>query len=233
LFYLSALVSTSLIRTLSSNFLCSEPGYPRTLHLLAQHIQEPAFPEALQTFLYLHEHPDTEDLPATLPPFDKHIRVHHSATALYYSPSDVCGAGGLIRETIRSSPSYRGGLRRDTIFVSVDSTDPGIKGIMVARVLLFFSFNCRRTDFSCALVRWFVYDGRDDDTGMWMVCPERGRSMLQVIDTDSIVRGAHLLPVHGNSKVPQRFSHFAALDSYRSFFVNHFVDHHAHELILG
>jgi hypothetical protein len=57
------------------------------------------------------------------------------------------------------------------------------------------------------------------------------------LDTDAIVRGAHLLPIYGQSKVPQRFNHFAALDSYKSFFVNHFMieSHwsHAHELILG
>ena len=31
--------------------------------------------------------------------------------------------------------------------------------------------------------------------------------MLQVIDADAIVRGAHLLPIYGQSKVPQRFNH--------------------------
>ena len=175
-----------------------------------------------------------EDLPATLPPFKKHIHVHHSATATYYSPSNGCGAGGLIQETIHSSPSYHGGLHRDTVFVSVDSADPGIEGMMVAHVLLFFSFNYWRRDFSCALVHWFIYDEYDDDTGMWMVCPERGHSMLQVIDTNSIVCGTHILPIHArNSKVPQFFNYLTALDSYRSFFVNHFIDHHAHKLILG
>ena len=105
--------------------------------------------------------------------------------------------------------------------------------MMVAHILLFFSFNYQQRDFSCALVHWFIYDGHDDDIGMWMVHPERGHSMLQVIDTDTIIHGAHLLPIYGNSKVPQHFDHFAALDSYRSFFVNHFIDHHAHKLILS
>jgi hypothetical protein len=56
--------------------------------------------------------------------------------------------------------------------------------------------------------------------------------MMTTTTTDS-VRGALLLPIYGQSKVLQQFNHFAALDSYKSFFVNHFIDNHAHELILG
>ena len=37
---------------------------------------------------------------------------------------------------------------------------------------------------------------------LWWVRPECGRSMLQVIDTDAIVRGAHLLPIYEQSKCP-------------------------------
>ena len=33
------------------------------------------------------------------------------------------------------------------------------------------------------------------------------------------------------SCVPERFSHFDALDAYKSFFVNHYADHHVYELI--
>ena len=47
-----------------------------TVHALAQHIQQPAFPEALQMFLYLHDHPNMENLPKTLLPFNKCIHVH-------------------------------------------------------------------------------------------------------------------------------------------------------------
>lgn len=56
---------------------------------------------------------------------------------------------------------------------------------------------------------------------------------MDVIDAKSIVRGAHLLPVYGNTQVPERFDHFDALCVYKSFFVNHFADHRTNELILG
>jgi hypothetical protein len=69
---------------------------------------------------------------------------------------------------------------------------------------------------------------------MWQVKPEcsrGGEPVMDVINIDSIVRSAHLLPVYGTSRVPERFSHFQALSAYQSFFVNHFADHHVHELI--
>jgi len=103
---------------------------------------------------------------------------------------------------------------------------------------MFFSFlYCQKFHF-CVLVHWYVCesDERDEDTGMWIVHLEQtrgGKAVLDVIDAESIVRGAHLLPVYGNSQFPERFSHFNALSMHKSFFVNHFADHHSNELILG
>jgi len=71
---------------------------------------------------------------------------------------------------------------------------------------------------------------------MWTVrleCSRGGQAVVNVINVDSIVRGAHLLPIYGNLPVPERFSHFDALATYKSFFVNHFTDHHTFELILS
>ena len=48
-----------------------------------------------------------------------------------------------------------------------------------------------------------------------------------------MARAAHLLPVFGLSQVSDDFSHHDALDRFNSFFVNHFVDHHAHEFVTG
>ncbi len=134
-------------------------------------------------------------------------------------------------------PQYRGGQRYDTVFVELDSSKPGLLGMVVARVLLFFSFEYRRKSHSCGLVHWYVRDSddRDEDTGMWTVCLERSHTqpVLDVINIDSIVRGAHLLPIFGSSPVPEKFSYFNTLTAYKSFFVNHYADHHTYELILG
>ena len=233
----------SVVCTMSSRLVVfhllifTESRYPRNLYRLAEHIRQPKFPLALRRFLFMHNHPDQQ--PPTeienLPSFEGEIRVYHSAVAIYYAPSDLCGAGGLYRERIRSTPLFHGHERRDTVFVVLDESKGGMEGMEIGRVLLFFSFRYRRESFLCVLINWFIYDEEPDrDTGMWTVQLERdrqGQPTVEVIDIDTIARGAHLLPVYGSSRVPDDFSHHDALDSYNSFFVNHFIDHYAHEFI--
>ena len=207
------------------------------------HIQEPQFPLALHQFLYEYNYPNSENLPShkdNCPPFAGKIHVYHSAIATFYSPSDLCGAGGMLRERIRSNPSFKGHQQHDTVFVVLDESQPGMLGMVIARVLLFFSFHYRHKDFSCAFVNWFIphdTEQPDADTGMWTVHLEQnhrtGHPVYQVIDVDTIARGAHLLPIFGSHRVPEGFSHHNALDGYQSFFVNHYIDHHAHEFLTG
>ena len=47
--------------------------------------------------------------------------------------------------------------------------------------------------------------------------------MVEVIDLDTIARGAHLLPIFGSLKISDDFSYHCALASFNSFFVNHFI----------
>ncbi|KDR70757.1 hypothetical protein GALMADRAFT_214468 [Galerina marginata CBS 339.88] len=78
------------------------------------------------------------------------------------------------------------------------------------------------------------HQGARSYTGMWTVQLEhdrRGLPTVEVIDIDTVARGAHLLPVYGSSRVPEDFSHHDALNNYNSFFLNYFVDHNAHEFI--
>ena len=195
------------------------------------------FPLALHRFLFIHNHPDKQ-VPANiedLPSFEGEIKVYHSAGATYYAPSDSCGAGGLRRERIRSTPSFHGHERHDTVFVVLDESKSRMEGMEIGRVLLLFSFHYCRETFSCALINWFIHDDEPDcDTGMWTVqleCDRRGQPTVDIINIDTIARGAHLLPIYGFSRIPDDFSHHDALDSFNSFFVNHFIDQHAHELI--
>ena len=218
-----------------------ESSYPRDLVVLAVSIKQPTFPLALRQFLYMHENPDHElEPPSTIedcPQFHGEIKVYHSATAIFYAPSDLCGAGGMRRELIRSTPCFHGHPRRDTVFVVLDESHSGMRGLEVGRILLFFTFSYRRKHFSCALINWFVHHSEPDtDTGMWAVqleCDRRGIPTVQVIEVETIARAAHLLPIYGSERVPEDFSHHDALDSFRSYFVNHFVDHHAHEFVGG
>jgi hypothetical protein len=216
----------------------SEPAYPSQLHALATYINQPKFPLVFMQFLYKYGHSNEQIAPSTIEEcsaFEGVIKVHHSAVATFYSPSDLSGSGGLRREQIRSTPNFFGHPRRDTVFVVTDDSQAGMEGMEIGRVLLFFSFEYRRKTFPCALINWFVHtDGRDPDTQMWTVKPEfdrRGEPTLEVIHLDSIARAAHLLPVYGQSRVPEDFDYHTALDSFNSFFVNHYIDHHAHEFI--
>ncbi|KAI9452680.1 hypothetical protein BJY52DRAFT_1124162 [Lactarius psammicola] len=216
----------------------SESGYPSQPHALAMYICQPKFPLVFAQFLYKVCHPDEQIAPSKIeecPAFDGVIKVHHSAVATFYAPGDLSGSGGMRRKRIRSTPHFFGHPRRDTVFVVVDDSQTGMEAMEIGRVLMFFSFEYRRKTYSCALINWFVHtDERDSDTGMWVVKQEfdyHGQPTVEVIHVDSIARAAHLLPVYGASQVPEEFRYHSALDTFHTFFVNHYVDHHAHEFI--
>jgi hypothetical protein len=150
----------------------------------------------------------------------------------------------MYRERIRANRRWKGKSRHDTVFVKVnDVGDEGaegseiMQGMLIARVLLFFSFHdpVLREEIPCALVNWFmpVSDQRDEVMGMWEFRPEMvgSRPTLEVIHLDTIVRGAHLLPNYGRGFLPEDFDARSALEAFRSYFVNHFIDYHAHELL--
>ncbi|KAJ7687975.1 hypothetical protein B0H16DRAFT_1354306, partial [Mycena metata] len=104
-------------------------------------------------------------------------------------------------ERIRAVRSWRGGpARYDTIFVEQDGDLPGFCGLLTARVLLFFSFKHDHIEYPCALVTWLaaIGDPPCPDVGMWMVEPDvdnRGKRVMDIIHVDSILRGAHLIPI--------------------------------------
>ncbi|KAF8259888.1 hypothetical protein EI94DRAFT_1773823 [Lactarius quietus] len=209
-----------------------QPSYPSRLRTLAAYINQPRFPLVFSQFLYKHCHPEEQIAPPTIeecPTFEGTIKVHHSAVATYYSPSNLSGSSGLWCERIQSTPNFHGHACRDTVFIVVDNSElgmEGMEGMEVGSVLLLFSFEYQCKTFLCVLINWF--------TGMWVVKPEldrHGEPMLEVIHLDSIARAAHLVPIYGQSWVPEDFNYHDALDTFNSFFVNHYIDHHAHEFI--
>ncbi|KAI0652180.1 hypothetical protein C8Q79DRAFT_898811 [Trametes meyenii] len=174
------------------------------------------------------------------PPFEddsENIRVYHSATATYYAPSDISGIGGMRREHVRATPAWHGGpLRYDCVFVNKDQRVHGLLGMGIARVRLFFSFKYNGNYYPCAAVHWFhrTKDEVDNDTGMWLVEPafiSRGIPLISVIHLDSIVRAAHLIGLSVDQSVPDDLQSHQALDTFDTFYVNKYVDHHAFELL--
>ena len=141
----------------------------------------------------------------------------------------------MYREHILSNMKWKGKPRYDTVFVYDDGDV--MNGMLIARVLLFFSFQdpilCEV--IPCALVNWFVpiSDQCDKVMGTWEVKLEMAgvRPTLEVIHLDSIVRGAHLLPAYGRGFLPEDFDFRDALEAFQSYFVNNLIDYHAHELL--
>ena len=224
-------------------FIWLERNYPCTLEALSAHIQQPSLPGLLRRFLYDQIHPDGLISSADIaldgcPQFYGRISVFHSAIARFYAPSDICGAGGMYREHIRSTPAWHGEHPRyDTVFIKTGRELPGMGGLAVGRIFLFFSFTFQDVHYPCALVHWYSLVGLEPDgeTGLWVVKPDfkadRSRS-LAVVHLKSISRGAHLIGVYGSSFLPEGFHFNNSLDLFRAYFVNRYADHHTHEFLI-
>jgi hypothetical protein len=229
-FLLHSLIATNKVRT-------------RNVFTLANEIEQPKFPMLIRRFLYDQLFPDnilssSEVSLLDCPAFSGQIRVHNSAVATFHAPCDPSGIGGMRREHIRAVPCWRKSHSRyDCVFLNRDPDIPGVRGMDIVRVLLFFSFDLGGKVFPCALVRWFtvIGDGPDEDTGMWVVQPEVdtvGVPVLSVIHLDCVIRAAHLLPVFAsNVPIPRALHHSQTLDSFNLFYVNKFIDHHAFKIV--
>ncbi|KAI9441589.1 hypothetical protein H4582DRAFT_2110402 [Lactarius indigo] len=225
-----------------SYFESRERGYPSSVTELATVFQQPDFQDLLRRFLFDQLHMDDPNAPAgsdvplaQCPPFDGKISVYHTATAVFFSPSDPSGLQGMRSECIRCNPRWRKQTPRfDTAFVERDSTLPGARGFDVVRLRALFSFVWRDIYYPCALIRWFIHvgDKPDEVTGLWVVQPDTnadGSPAVEVIHLDSVLRAAHLLPVFGNSFMPIELSPHNALDAFETYYINKYIDYHAFE----
>jgi hypothetical protein len=107
-----------------------------------------------------------------------------------------------------------------------------MRGMVIVRVLLFFSFDLNGVYYPCALVEWFDRVQCDATTGMWIVWPAliHGRHDKSVIPLDSFLRAAHLIPVFSDKKLPQAIDYTQSLDKFSAYFVNKYIDHHAYKI---
>ena len=203
---------------------------------IAAEIELPEFPVLIRQFIYNQKHSDDVSNASVpdLPMFYDKITIYSSALATFHAPSNISGIGGMCRKRIRAMKSWRNGPGRyDTIFVNMDSSMDGMRGLDVARVRLFFSLCYDGVEYPCALVRWFsrVGDSPDEHTGMWVVQLDDDEYPPSIIHLDSVVRAAHLLPVFGLERVSKALSFTDTLDNFTRFYVNKFADHHAFETI--
>ena len=89
----------------------------------------------------------------------------------------------------------------------------------------------------CALVHEFSksFDDPDPYNGIWIVEPDINRDkywVMSVIDVDSIIHAAHLLPVfRGDAAVPREINFSHTLDVFTAFYVNKYTDYHTFETV--
>ena len=223
-------------------------NYPRSLHGLGQRIDRPNLPDLVRKYLFEQAYPgvdlDTETFHTQLPYIDvsyaDHIKVYHSARAIFCAPSNPSTTTGMYHETIRATPSWnRGeipGPRYDCVLISSGSnSESSMSNFLIARVLMFFSFTINGKLHQCALVHWFSVSGDqpDPDNGMWVVTPDYfgGAQNLSVIHIDSIFRAAHLLPIFDTTPLPRTLNYTATLDSFQGFYLNTYIDYHTYETL--
>ena len=221
--------------------------YPTTLWELGQHIGQCNLEDLICEFLFYQENP--EDTP--LPPIQSicwltagiaHLSVFHSVCAVFCAPNNPSGIGGMYCETIRSTPQWKSGdgtigPRRDCILLDNGSDEPGVKGVDVARVHLFFSFETEDQVYRCALVQNFckTFTDPDPDNGMWVVEPKHfadDSRFMSIVHINSIICATHLLPIfRGFSDLPRQLKFSLTLDSFRAFYINKYMDYHAFETL--
>ncbi|KAF8804340.1 hypothetical protein BYT27DRAFT_7259320 [Phlegmacium glaucopus] len=103
------------------------------------------------------------------------IFVFNSAIATFYAPSNISGVTGMRREHIWATSSWRRGAPRyDCVLINSHPDIDGACGFEIAHIFLFFSFECNRVVYRCALVQWFSFVGikPDEETGLWKVEPD-------------------------------------------------------------
>ncbi|KAF5372219.1 hypothetical protein D9758_004938 [Tetrapyrgos nigripes] len=219
-------------------------GVPRDINTLAAYINQPTLPILLRQFLYTQQHlangPQGCNVPlASCPELERNQKVflHNSAKATFFAPSDMSGLGGMRHERIRSTTSWRRGPSRyDCVFMEGDQQEDGFGGLLVGRVFAFLRFTHEGRRYPCALIHWFSTVGNTpcEQTGLWRVVPDfdrNGDPVLEVVHLDCLYRGAHLIGVTGSRFIPDKdFTSANSLDMYQGFYVNKYVDYHAHEI---
>ena len=170
------------------------------LDTLADDIGQPDFHHHLHRFIQDQLESDT----STSSPFfymPDRIYVYSSAITTFYTPSDLCGTGGMCSKHMHAVTSWRYGTPRyDCVFVNTDKQEWGMHGLSITQARLFFSVTVNHINYPCALVHWYSWLGEspDENTGMWIVEPDTlddGSPWIAVIHLDTIIHLAHLLAI--------------------------------------
>ncbi|KAH9855876.1 hypothetical protein C2E23DRAFT_723172 [Lenzites betulinus] len=207
------------------------PNMPKTLTGVEDLCGCPNLGDLIQDYLQLCE-------PGNLL-ISTSFTIYPSVTVHLYAPNEQSSPGGIYREHIRSVASWRQGPpRQDCAFVKKSPFVPALRNLAVVRVVMFFSFRTvARSTHECALVTGYTPVGEepDQDTGMWIVKPQTDTDddpVYSVLSIHDIIRAAHLIGHSGNETIPNDLLYTDALNAFSAFYVNKYIDYHAHTMDL-
>ncbi len=129
-----------------------------------------------------------------------------------------------------------GPCQDDCIFVVTNELLKGMCGLNIARIWLFLSISYCGTTYPCALVHSYSYVGDEPDkkTGMWIMQPDYHNDETPfegIIHIDCIMWAAHLIGVYGPTPIPWHWTLHDSLDSFGSYYVNKYIDHHTFKTV--
>ena len=201
----SLTVSLFFILNVSLNTSTAAPNYPHSLHCLGQKIGHPNLFDLVRKYLVKQAQGTIPPLPCINVSHVEHLKIFHSAHTVFCVPSNPSTTVGMFHEMIHATPTWNQGEvpgpHYDCVFISNRSVSdaPILSNLLVACVLLLFSFLLDGKLHQCCLIHWFSIfgDKPDPDNRMWIAMPEYsgGAPNLSVIHIDSIFRAMHLLPI--------------------------------------
>ena len=203
---------------------------------MANDIGKPDFLYHLQHFLQSQLPADLDASSSLVFCIPDKISVFSTAVATFYAPSNLCRTGGMHHKCIHAVTSWRHGKpQHDCVFTNTDKLKPGMHGLSVVPVRLFFSVTMKCVKYPCALVHWYslVRDSPNENTGIWVIeqdILDNGKPWTAVIYLDSILHLAHLLPIYGDKQAPRDMKYMDSLDIFEEFYINQFADNHAFEI---
>ena len=165
------LVHIIYIESFSNTDIYISVAWQVDINTLANDIGEPNFQHCLQSFLHKQLEPDAFSSSPSFYLLDKPY-VYSSAIATFYTPSDLCGTGGMCCEHMHAVTSWVM-AHPDMIPSLLTPTSRRMCGLSVAQARLFFSIIVNHVKYQCALAHWYSLLGNSPDecTGMWVVEP--------------------------------------------------------------
>jgi hypothetical protein len=165
------------------------------------------------------------------------VALHLSARATFFLPSDPSGISSMHQQMNHSNPSFCGHPRFDTVLLKTGKQD-GFAGMAIACVFASLVFKHEGVLYKCCYVEWFCHCSNKPDpvTGYWVVEPNsnaQGQHCIDIIHIDCVIHPCHLIGKCGDERLPcNLLDSSVVLDVFSSFYVNHYIDYHAHECTL-